>query len=281
MSAHTVATIFGQRIRNEGTGIGIEIEVEGARLLGEGERISGWNITTDGSLRGEAYEYVLKGPMPIEGAKAALKNLEKALQDNGAYVASAHRGSTHIHVNVQTKTLEQVFTTLYLWMIVEPLWLHMCGPQRDGNLFCLPSYLSGDMTFFAETLLQAHREGANWNIIHRGKYSALNTDCLANFGSLEFRTFASQTDSSVVSNWVDWCQNLVTLGTDIEIKDMHRVADAAMNDPRGFCTRIFQMDLPFSDPDLACILEQGVSSASPMILVGAKHLALSPKKKAA
>src|SRR5690606_25937512 len=132
-----------------------------------------------------------------------------------------------------------------------------------------------------ETLLQAHREGSNWNIVHRGKYSALNTDCLANFGSLEFRTFPSQTDSAIVSNWVDWCQNLVNLGAAIEIKDMNKVADAAMLDPRAFCERVFQTELPFSDEDLACILEQGVASASPMILVGAKHLALSPKKKAA
>lgn len=273
----TVARMFGQRVKNGGQGVGIEIEVEGHRLVNQDQEVRNWTITTDGSLRGEAFEYVLKGPLDLGVAKTALVALEDALKANRAVVNTAHRGSVHVHVNCQAYTLEQIFTILYLWLIVEPLWMHMSGPQRDGNLFCLPSYLSGDMTFYSEGLLASHREGGAWNIINRGKYSALNTDCLTTFGSLEFRTFSSQTDAEVVSDWVDWCHNLVTKGADIDITHMERVWQVAVANPRAFFGNIFPKELPFTDEELQCILEQGIDAASSMLIVANHHLN-APKK---
>lgn len=275
--SRVVAACLGQRMKNGGDGVGIEIEVEGRNLLNEADRVVNWNITTDGSLRGEGYEYVLKGPLNITAAKTALKAMEDALKARGSVVNDAHRGSVHVHINMQNRTIEQVFTTLYLWMIVEPLWVHMCGPQRDGNLFCLPSYLSGDLVFYGENLLKCLRDDAFFDLNSRGKYSSINTDALITFGSLEFRTFPSQTKAEVLSGWLDWCNNLCNMGSDIEISDLTKVWKGAKANPRKFFTMIFGKDLPFKDSELDEILDAGIDSASGMILVAQQHVQLKVK----
>lgn len=263
--------VYGMRLRNNGKGVGIEIEVEGTNLPAAipGNR---WSAVRDGSLRGESFEYVLKGPMNVSEANTALDDLEVAFKDHGSTIKEAHRGSVHVHVNVQDYTCEQIFTTIFLWLLVEPFWLRLCGETRDGNLFCLPSYLSGDLPEWSQGFLRGFRNGG-FDFPPRGKYASLNTDAITNFGSLEFRTFSSHTSAKVVGTWVGWCDRLVQVGGGTPITNMGKVLHEAQDNPRKFLSTVFDKDTmaQYTDGDLSDIIEGGIDAASPMLVVARTH----------
>jgi hypothetical protein len=265
----SVVEIFGMpRVNGD---VAVEIEIEGRHLP---LRIPGWNAVRDGSLRGESMEYVTQGPSSLDGLAQRLAILKKTFSDTGTMVKDAYRGSVHVHVNIQNKTIEQVFTTLYLWLLLEPIFLRLCGPQREGNLFCLPSYAAGDMQFYGRELLSALRNRAFFDIRDRGKYASLNTDCLKTFGSLEFRTFPTTSDTARILKWATWCSKLVAMGSDIDINKIDEVWKEALSEPRKFCSYVF--DVPtmaqFSDSDLFDFMETGVESSSTLLLEAHEHL---------
>lgn len=274
----TIHEIFGSR-KAEGQ-VGVEIEVEGINLPG---RASGWNAVPDGSLRNGGMEYVTNGAVTLEKLKSLLDNLDKQFKDVGSVIADAHRGSVHVHVNVQDKTPEQVFTTLFLWLLVEALWMDRCGPTRNGNLFCMSSGGSGEIIPYAKQFLARHRDGAWYNLWHRGKYSALNTDCLATFGSMEFRTFPSSTKQEKVLEWAGWCHRMVELGCRLDPDKLYVVWQELLNNPRVFFSQIFgEKEMrELGDYDLANYAEQGAEAASDMLFAWEEHKALLRNNKPA
>lgn len=271
----TIFEIFGPR-KTEGV-VGVEIEVEGRDLPARGVR--GWNVVPDGSLRNGGLEYVTKGAVTLQELSRHLDHLKENFLLAGAVVAEAHRGSVHIHVNVQNKTPEQVFTTLFLWLMVESLWMERCGPTRNGNLFCMSSSASGEILPWARQFLARHRDGNWFQLWQRGKYSALNTDCIQNFGSIEFRTFPSSVVKEKVEGWAMWCTNLVEQGCKINPDKLYTVWQEAMNNPRAFYENIFGAETLrlISDDDLLNHLEQGADAASDMLFIWEEHKALTKK----
>lgn len=93
--------------------LGVEVEVE--TLKGELPRIhddlAAWNVTHDGSLRGESAEYVFKEPL-------------------------GPRASVHVHVNVLEMTKQQLDNFLYSYLLLEDVLMSFCGEGREGNRFC-------------------------------------------------------------------------------------------------------------------------------------------------
>lgn len=273
-----IQEIFGSR-KTEGQ-VGVEIEVEGMDLP---NKAAGWNCVPDGSLRNGGIEYVTNGAVTLEKLKELLANLDRRFKDVGSVIADAHRGSVHVHVNVQDKTPEQVFTTLFLWLLVEALWMDRCGPTRNGNLFCMSSGGSGEIIPYARQFLARHRDGAWYNLWGRGKYSALNTDCLVSFGSVEFRTFPSSTKSEKVLEWAGWCHRLVELGCGLDPDKLYVVWQELLNNPRLFFSQIFgEKEMKeLGDYDLANYAEQGAEAASDMLFAWEEHKALLKNNKPA
>ena len=191
--------------------IGIEIEMEGARL--SFERSKYWKATFDGSLRPnpEAIEYVLKHPIEIETVPRILLGIETfLLKKRGAKFDPSDRCGIHIHFNVQHYTTTELMNFICTYLIVENLLLKYCDESREGNLFCLRAV---DAEFLIDCLIEFQKYGNLRTLTRRNnllRYAALNVESIYKHGSLEFR--ALQTPKRFIKI-VEW----VTLLNDIRV----------------------------------------------------------------
>lgn len=168
--------------------VGVELELENLRGVRQPD---GWNVTIDGSLRNNGYEFVLDG---AQGGTQLYESI--AALENELFGKNFHanlRCSTHVHLDVRELTIVQLKKLLLAYVIFEDLFFELSGSFRKSNNFC-PSF-----TFAQEKLKQ-------WNSIweddtprfldlmcnHRerrtdDKYSSLNVVPVHHLGSIEFR----------------------------------------------------------------------------------------------
>src|SRR6478736_5776732 len=151
----TIGEIFGPK-RQLGR-VGIEIEVEGENI--PKEKFGIWKCEADGSLRGDSMEYITNRPVPVADVKTHMEALNAEFARLNAKAFDAHRGSIHMHVNVQGNNIEQLFGLLFKWTMVEGLWMHMCGPTRENNLFCTQGGSTGDIQQYTREMLKCLRTG--------------------------------------------------------------------------------------------------------------------------
>lgn len=212
---------------------GIEIEVEGQNLPGA---IPGWEVHREGSLRGEAMEYVTRGAISDDDLPRYLSALTRELERNNADINDTYRAGTHVHYNMLQRTADSVIKAIILWTILEPLFLKYCGKNRDGNLFCVSSYDTGDMpAWLTRHYMNVERGRSVFGNVGRGKYSALNTNCLSSLGTLECRAYPSTVDPVKIT---EFCQivDCILKERDDHPKTWVKKADT---DPHGFLNEIF------------------------------------------
>ncbi len=176
--------------------VGIEVEVEGSNL----PDIRGdWKTTTDGSLRGEAYEYIFKCPLPRDKVTRALDQLNEGLAHST--VNMNDRTSVHVHVNVQQMSLIELFCFIILYLVYEDVLFKYCGDNREGNLFCLRGK---DAEYVIDILEHISVTGEYDMFGDEGlRYSGINLNALTKFGSLEFRGMRGTVDTEVIQTWTD------------------------------------------------------------------------------
>jgi hypothetical protein len=178
--------------------VGIEIEIEGAGLP---ESVSHWSAKSEGSLQ-QGLEYITK-PIKAENVKQYVDHLKAVL--GGYTVKNTYRCSTHIHVNMLPEAVEDILGYYVVFSMFEPLLLSLCGNQRDGNLFCMSSYDTGDLTDSFDQMCRAFEMIDQYGFgYERGKYSSLNSGRLADLGTLEARCFPMSLDGTQVADWVGW-----------------------------------------------------------------------------
>lgn len=198
----TVAEIWhrNQMINGE---IGIEVEVEGENLPDSIPKLPShprkfWSTTRDGSLRGEAYEYVLSEPVTRDEVDLSLAQLYRKLDT--AKLEDSGRAGIHVHINVQELTLVQTFTFVLLYLVFEKPLVKFCGESREGNLFCLRV---SDAEFLASSLMRVIKT-QQFNALSTDdlRYSSINLTALRKYGSLEFRAMRSPVKPEVIKQWV-------------------------------------------------------------------------------
>lgn len=188
----------------------LEIEVEGRALPYVENRY--WVTTQDGSLRGEAQEYISNGPQLKAKLPTAIDTLLKHFEDNGSVLNMSYRTSVHVHMNILNLTLEELIALVYLYYVYEELLVKFCGDGRVGNRFSLRLR---DAEGILDNVLHAFKDNAGVLRYHAGsrqraeaygnevRYSALNLAAIPKFGSLEFRSMRGTTDKDVLLMWVD------------------------------------------------------------------------------
>lgn len=186
--------------------VGLELEIEGTGLPTQGqlERITGktsgarWEAKTDGSLRGEALEYVLSIPCKIDEVDDMVSGLYDKFKALGTTLRLTNRCSTHVHVNMTGKKVNEITSAIALWTAFEEPLTLWAGEERVNNHFCLSakevntgtihawrSFLRNGMARFSDNL----------------KYSSLNILTLQRFGSIEFRVMNATENPTMVSDW--------------------------------------------------------------------------------
>lgn len=185
------------RVRSTSGDVGIEVEVEGENLPHIDEY---WNVTHDGSLRGEALEYVLKKPMKLPEALEALEYLGHHLSQKNVSVIDSGRCGVHVHVNCQKLNIVQLYNLFTINFILEDLLTQFCGESRVGNLFCLRAkdaeYIIDRLSLAAEE--EEFRRAFSTDDL---RYAAMNVKSLPQYGSLEFRAMRGTTDIQLIHKW--------------------------------------------------------------------------------
>lgn len=264
----TVLEAFGPV--KAGGHVGIEIEVEGENLPNKDFDV--WSVKADGSLKGEAYEYVTKGPVTLNNLPKAMENLNAKFLEKRSVVHNAHRASVHIHVNVQDRDVYELFGVLFAWSMIERVWMRLCGETREKNLFCLPSSQSGHQIEYAKKLLKCFRESAYYRLPEKGKYDALNFDPVGTLGSVEFRTFATSIQVKDIVRWADWCTRLVNYGCDVKRNDLTKEWKKVFEDPMILLDSVFGEDVKDIPKEEAFnLVKAGCEDASDLALVWANH----------
>lgn len=233
-------------VEYKGIKFGIECEVEGARLP---EVIPGgfWRIEIDGSLRG-GLEYILSKPMGKENAITSLKLLFNTFVKNKTVLDYSFRTSTHVHVNVGDLELNKVMNIVFLYTLVEDLFVNFCAEQRRGNRFCLRFKEANYLYGVVEKILKDYRAFGTLDAIGRisqeqTKYAALNLYTLRKYGTLEFRSLEGTNDIDKISKWLTAIENIVNVGQRYEnIAELH---DDFFQDPEKIVDEIFTEDFKF------------------------------------
>jgi hypothetical protein len=182
--------------------LGIEIEVEGHKKLPVALDNTYWKVLNDGSLRGEAKEYVFSAPEERETGYELINSLYLLLEGK---MLDSMRAGVHVHVNCQALTVRQLFTVMAAYYCLENLLTEDAGEERQGNLFCLrlsdADYVNtGLMSCLAQRDFTSDG-GIFWN--ENLRYSAMNLVSLSKFGSLEFRALRTPLQASKVIEWAD------------------------------------------------------------------------------
>lgn len=197
---------------------GVEIEAEGVRLPDPDTTPGVWRVERDSSLKtAEAWEYVLRYPLMLEGVRDALSELNAVYKFRKTIVHDSVRAGVHVHMNVQKWNIKQVMTFSTCYYIIEDLLLRWCGENREGNLFCLRTR---DAEFVLFKILNALKER---NLKHlQGdiiRYSSLNYCSLFKYGTIEFRGMRGTPDLDLIYKWN-------------EVLDELRTASLTFNSPR-------------------------------------------------
>lgn len=183
--------------------VGLEVEVEGHNLLKE--LPSYWKNPGDGSLRGESAEYVLIQPCQRKSVKRFLQYLKDRLDKHKSVINESLRTSVHVHLNMSSHTMVQVYNLIVLYLIFEDLLTNIAGPNRVGNMFCLRAR---DAEYFIDVLANIARtrkfgtERGETADADRLRYTAINICSVTKFNSLEFRALRGTVDPDIITDWV-------------------------------------------------------------------------------
>lgn len=172
---------------------GMELEIE--RFKNRDHHCDGFNYTNDGSLRENGIEAV---SYPTK-AKYVQTLLEKFFKLHKITPKNyTERCSTHIHMNVQDMTFDNLKTLATVYQTVERLLFNFVGNERDENPFCVPWYQSGITPHFIEKLSEDPKHVRRWM-----KYSALNFLPISSQGTVEFRHMHGTCDVLLLITWMN------------------------------------------------------------------------------
>jgi hypothetical protein len=221
-------------VREKKGEVGVEIEVEGTNLP-QGD-IPYWKCEHDGSLRGEAIEYVLKQPVARDNIPRIMETLNDAFHAADAEAKYTGRAGVHVHINVQQLTMVQVMNFLCLYLTFEEILVNWCGPDRRGNLFCLRG---SDADFLISAIRDAART-SSWRGLNtdRLRYASVNVRALASYGSLEFRAMRSTLDSKDIEDWTGFLLRLKDVAQEYD-NPQDVVADVSIKGPERMFLDIF------------------------------------------
>jgi hypothetical protein len=259
---------------------GIEIETEGAGLP-EGKITAEFVGKADGSLR-NGMEYV-SNPLAGKEVHLAVENLRWALDKKGARVNPSYRSSTHIHVNYADRTFKDVLGTLVVWSLVEPVAFRLLPPGRDGSLFCVPSYDTGELSSFVDRFCTDVGRNFYNGFNPRGKYSSLNLTRLGPgegnaLGTLEYRIFPTSLDGKTISQWCTWLRNIRDVVAAEEDPSFLTCVRRAEAEPKEFLSKVFG-ECEFDREVAGQLVDFGARTAFEMARVIQRHVKEKPKTR--
>lgn len=186
------------------TFLGLELENEALKPVSL-PKVSGWTVHSEGSLRGNGFEYVQQYPQPyLETLRLLSELLHVVVGKVGKDgLTNSIRTSTHVHFDVTRYSFLDIVNFSSLYWILEGFLSHYCGESRKGNLFCLRLK---DATVGQLALQEAIKSADPWdlNLVRNDyRYASVNFASIAKFGSLEFRMMRGSSDYETLEKWIN------------------------------------------------------------------------------
>lgn len=257
------------RRKIDGLKFGVECEVEGQGLPNEVGPL--FLVEQDGSLRNGGLEYVFAKPLDKANSIKALEGLFGQFVKQKSKLDYSFRTSTHVHVNVSDIEVKKVLNIIFLYTLVEDLFVNFCEEHRRGNRFALRFKEAERLYAVLNNLIGAvYCDGGIGNMAdmfmgieqNYTKYAALNMYTLVKYGTLEFRSLEGTNDLKKISKWIDAIENIVRVGKEFEtLEDLHQ---AFFNDPEAIIDAIFTKDFKFEGWQRA--VEESYSQAYQVVL---------------
>jgi len=188
--------------------IGIEMELENKKSRESWPMFTRWRMEGDGSLRGNSAEYVLSNPIHVSEVAAELETFYSGFEERSIDEESL-RTSTHVHLNMQEASVNEVVNTSILYWLFEEELLKYCGESRTGNLFCLSlKDAEGYLPIFESALRQYFHnnkkvEQFSYTLGDFVRYSSLNLASLSKYGTMEFRGMRGYPPIRVLKKWIN------------------------------------------------------------------------------
>jgi hypothetical protein len=241
---------------------GIEIEIEGDGLP-QGRITKAFSGKGDGSLRNGA-EYV-SIPIPRKDVGVEVDRLRAALEKAGSRFQPSYRCSTHIHENYADKTFHDVLGAYVVWALIEPTIFRAIPAGRDGSLFCVPSYDTGDIPGFIERVCKDISNDFRSGFQPRGKYASQNITRLGPgehhaLGTLEYRIFPYSMDGETVQTWCDWLGAIKDVVSEAKDETFLSLVRYAEQNPIPFLSRVFGK-CPVPKEDAGSLVDFGARQA--------------------
>jgi hypothetical protein len=243
---------------------GVELEIE---RCSEDMVVKGMNVTTDGSLRNNGFEFITL-PMTYSNLHQVLTTFfyKNKLTANNY----SERCSVHVHTNVLDLTGEQLRNLFMLYQVFEGVLFNFIGDNRDKNIFCVP----WKETNLSYRLISSLEEEHYYKTGDWLKYTALNILPIQSQGSVEWRHMAGTPNVNRIMTWCRLIGHIYRMSrgnTQQQIQDlvMRLNTTSLYNDVLG---TVFQDDANvLRNGDYIALLEDGV--------LNMKYSIISPKKE--
>ena len=223
--------------------LGIELEMEKVSptdMISRGNLDTFfWQVKGDGSLRNGCelvFNRPTKGANLIKALDSLTKTVEKLKSDYSIEPVMSERTSMHIHLDVRDMTFEEINELILLYMFFEGVIFEYVGVDRMKNNYCRPLIGSSFNTILTD-LIRSHSESRSYLEMvscYCDKYSALNIQAVANFGSVEFRHHPGSFKSEEVLEWAN-----IILCLKKSIKDNIRINYLLELEPIDALTTVF------------------------------------------
>lgn len=197
--------------------VGLELEVEALAPLPRDGHLdftspltkTSWLAVADGSLRGEAREYIFSQPCAREEVDFMVTRLFDKFKDMKSKINNSNRCSTHVHINMKGRTVNQLTSVIALWATFEESLIAWCGEERVTNHFCLSMQNSRSLVEAWNQYLRVGQFEGMGQDRHGLKYMAFNILPLWRKGSFEFRCGGSPNDPKTVTTWATFLDAFV------------------------------------------------------------------------
>lgn len=206
--------------------VGIEVEAENVTIAHP--HPEGWNHHNDGSLRNHGMEYI---SVPIGGS--AINKYIASFYDNIPEKWSfSQRTSTHVHVNIQDFSYDELGRLLFVYCACEPILFDFVGEDRANSSFCTPLLQSYYPNHLIHQIVRGGAAGAGGGgtaIQRWEKYSAVNLSRCHDLGTIEFRHMHGTRDKIKMLLWLKILQGMYRFARKHSIDEMYdifRKADA-------------------------------------------------------
>lgn len=213
--------------------VGLELEIEKWETEEEAS-FRGFSFTADNSLRGASVEAITK-PMRTKYVPVLLENFYEhfhVTDDN-----YSERCSTHVHVNCQDLTRQQLRNICVLYQAIERVLFAWIGEVREQNIFCIPWYQCNISSRFVHNFLS----DTDGTVRRWQKYTALNLLPIREQGTIEFRHLEGTCDIKRITTWLNIIGSIFRFACEVTYKELRGIITEmnSVSNYEMFINRVF------------------------------------------